>query len=100
MKNQTYKLNLEDCIVLENARRIAKNIPKIKDLKDLSRKIVFNDNSVKCGDFEKRVNTVYVNLYRAEKNGFSSLASKESLIFDVLCILKVKREELVVENLG
>lgn len=97
MNTHIYKLNLDDCIVLENARRIKNNIEKIKDLKDLSRKIIAN-NTIENFVDSKQINTLYVNLYRCQKDGFSSLASKDSLIFDVLCILKVKREELVIKK--
>lgn len=80
------KLQIEKCIIIGDARRLAEDLQPIKSIRQLSLEIGVLTKSFKT-------NNIYFKLYRYEKDGFYN--SDEKLIKSICSVLKVTEKELV-----
>lgn len=78
------KLRIDDSIALSNAERVKNNLERINDKKHLAELLTDND-------VEKE--SLYMRLYRAEKNGF--INENEDLIKKLTSFLGVDRSFMV-----
>lgn len=84
------KLNIKECLIIGNARRLRDKRPTIKGKKQLA-EILFTFPEIKKQSPNN--NGIYFKLYRYERDGF--YINNEILIEKIMEILSVKRTELV-----
>lgn len=89
MKTTKYKLDINNCIVIGDARRIKKGLPAIKSRRALAKYLRWSHPGFGT------LNGIYSKLYRYEYDGFYK--RNELMIKHVQAILLITEKELIKE---